>query len=655
VAMLRPAATFRSVIAISAALLCACADATPEPETSVSPPNLPDSTPPPSYCESTLGQAYDPEDPGFLGALPDDWFTSDDPESPTGLRVTLHDHIDQWLEDFEPLVQDAYTTLDGLDGWGTSAPIMIRFEDRIGPLPEGWDESLTSESVQLWMLGDAPERIPYAIEEIDDGLTLMVQPLRTMHSRTRHGLVITRELRAQSGACLAPSETLRHLLEGNSVTAQVSRLQDGYARLLEVADLTPGDVSAAVVFTTQTGIEGTVAARDDAFTRSIAWTTPPDCSGETIGDTVIKHCERHYQAWDYRPVFAGASDVPVATEIPVSIWFPSTGEGLRPTVLFGHGLGDDRLSGIQMADMVHDLGIIVIASDAIKHGDHPTADHTDQMTGVLAFLGIDLPNARIDPDGLRENFRQTGLERLQLGELLHLSPDLDEDGVDDVDTSHLVYVGASLGAIMGSQVLALDSRYEAGVLLMPGGQLTGVLRYASVMDNLAPVISQVMGTEDEFLRLLGVVQAAMDPGDPLSYARHVLEARIDDADGPHLLATMVLNDDTVPNETTRPLAHTLGTPIVGPVVWTMDGLEVLDPGPGGAIAANGPQGRTTGLFQYDRMTKNGEIRPASHANMPLSPESRYQLRHFATTLFETGTPEIIDPYDALGTPPLTAP
>ena len=83
VAMTRPVGAIHALTTLCVALVCACADGSTAPPATSPEPVDPEPASPPSYCESTLGQAYEPADSSFLGALPDDWFTFEDPESPT--------------------------------------------------------------------------------------------------------------------------------------------------------------------------------------------------------------------------------------------------------------------------------------------------------------------------------------------------------------------------------------------------------------------------------------------------------------------------------------------------------------------------------------------------------------------------------------------
>ena len=113
------------------------------------------------------------------------------------------------------------------------------------------------------------------------------------------------------------------------------------------------------------------------------------------------------------------------------------------------------------------------------------------------------------------------------------------------------------------------------------------------------------------------------------------------------LHTMVLADDTVPPGTNHALARAFGHPHVGPVLESIGLLEEVDPPLSGNL-----DGVTSGVFQFDRMTRNGELKPATHGGIARSDEALLQATTFLAQWLDGEVPAIIDPYAELGTPPL---
>ena len=154
-------------------------------------------------------------------------------------------------------------------------------------------------------------------------------------------------------------------------------------------------------------------------------------------------------------------------------------------------------------------------------------------------------------------------------------------------------------------------------------------------------------------RFYPVVQTAVEPGDASNYASHVLGDRLPGAGtaSPHLMIQLVIDDATIPDSSSRSLVRALDLPHVPPVIESAGLVGVAGPAP---VSANLLGGAVTGgFFQYDRITHDeGEApKKATHDYTPSSREAELQLEHFLQTWLSPGPPEILDPYEELGTPP----
>ncbi|MDP6944515.1 MAG: hypothetical protein QF464_10230, partial [Myxococcota bacterium] len=385
-------------------------------------------------------------------------------------------------------------------------------------------------------------------------------------------------------------------------------------------------------------------------TESFAWSEEAVCEVEDD----LRICERRFTSWDFRGEDGFMGPEPVTPwEIVTSVWMPSEGTGPWPTLLMGHGINSSRAMGHGIARSVSDLGVVVVAIDAIGHGDHPSNAGHQGFSGMMSFLGIDAVNLRVDGRALRDNLRQSTADRLQLLELLVQDGDLDGDGIVDVDAERMGYVGISLGGIMGSEILALSERLDIGVLITAAARMTSIFTYATNMAIMMDVMRELTGSESGTWQLVSALQGAIDPGDPLAYARHVITDRLNDAPAPHMLVTMAVGDPVVPNEGTRALAQGLGVDVMHRVIEDMGPIRSIT---GHEVSANlaHASGVSTGaLFQFDRVSDGAGVAPADHDNLPYSDESVHQLRHFVSTwLAPGGIPEIVDPYPILDTPEL---
>ncbi|MEC9071820.1 MAG: hypothetical protein VX938_05545, partial [Myxococcota bacterium] len=224
-------------------------------------------------------------------------------------------------------------------------------------------------------------------------------------------------------------------------------------------------------------------------------------------------------------------------------------------------------------------------------------------------------------------------------------------GQADVDPDWLGYYGESLGGIRASHVLALSERLKVGMIAVGGARLGTIIEEGADFGIIRVFMEEVLGGADAAARFYPVMQAAVDPGDPVMFAPRVLSRRLVDGPPPHVLLTAAVGDFSVPNEASADLCRSLGIPMLGDD-WIGVGLATGLEGP--VVQGNLPGGTTGAFFQYDRITNDdGTVVRANHGNVPYSPESVFQLERFLTTWLEGGAPEILDPYDALGTPALS--
>jgi len=637
--------------------LAACGDdpATGESDTTVTSsdttPDVPDQVDevhvdPALFCQGTTHFVWDPSG-ATLGAFPDDLYTRDDPASLTGLRVSLGEPA--WLAAEAAQVQPLWRQADELDGFGTSAAVTLRADGPLGDLPTGSVDSVASETIRFYDLGDAePTRVAFETEVFEGGRAANLWPMRPLREKTLHAVVILKDHTAADGHCLAPSDALRSLLAADSDDPKVKRLYDRAATFFARTGIAREDISALTLFTTQAITEVTLAERADIRARAYDWKTVPTC---TTGSKT-KACKGTFDAYDYRNEgYLGDAHAPSSYTLPVRVWLPKTHTGPVPVVVFGHGLGGDANDGASIASFLVDLGIATVALPAPRHGDHPTARHDDPNAFFLDLLGIDLQAFTIDGFVFRENVRQACFDKLQMMQLLAAHSDVDGDGQPDLDMDHVAYWGISLGGIMGSDFSAQSDRIGASILSIPGARVLSILTDAAQFGSFKSILESV-ATEDGVIRLAPLGQALVDAGDPVNWAPHVVDQRIDERAPPDVLVQMVIDDEVVPNIATRSLVRALADiPQVPPIIRSIDLLSSSSAPP---LAANLDGDVTVGLFQFDRVSDEPGGTPvkAEHGNVFSGIEALEQVHHFLATWL-TGSPEIIDPYTTFGTPALT--
>ncbi|MEZ4265304.1 MAG: hypothetical protein R3F39_02910 [Myxococcota bacterium] len=614
----------------------------------------------PAFCEGATAYMYDPRGT-VLATFPDDWLTRPDAAAPTGLAIDISPERAPWLADLPVIGQDVMAAIATLDGFGTTAGVVLRFTGPLGEVPSGEVASVSSDALQLLELqGASARRVPFEAELTDDD-GLILWPMVPLRPATRHAVVMTTAIRDAAGACIAPSPTLRELLQGRVPAPGPAGLGARYADALAAANVDAADVSAAVVFTTQSIVEQTRAIAADIRGRTYDWVDAPVCTDKAV----FRECDATFGAKDYRTdrVVRGTTATRDLT-LPVRFWLPYPGAGAKvavpplpaaaPVIIFGHGLASDRGQAGALAPFAAPQGMATVAIDAVAHGDHPDSSGAgSKIEAVLSFFAIDIERQSLNALVLRDNWRQSTWEKLQLIELMRQHPDVDGDGAPDLDLDHIAYLGASLGGIMGPELLALSPDIGAGVLSVPGGRVSSIISDAELFSGIVTLMAPVGTPKGEVRRFFPLLQTALERGDASNFGPYVLHDRFDTAGpAPHVLVAMAIDDNTVPNVANRSVARALGTPQVGEVRQPVGVVprDIALPLSGNLDAG----ALTAGVFQYDRIRKSAgaAVEKATHDNVTKSYESVEQLLHFFATWLDTGVPEILDPYALLDTPPL---
>jgi hypothetical protein len=140
-------------------------------------------------------------------------------------------------------------------------------------------------------------------------------------------------------------------------------------------------------------------------------------------------------------------------------------------------------------------------------------------------------------------------------------------------------------------------------------------------------------------RFMAIVQAIVDPGDPLNYARFANQRALAGVPGwtpREVLLQEVIGDGIVPNSTSRALARAVGLPLID-ALDPISGLPSVE----GPVTANLPSGVTGAISQFDRM--DGD-KMASHGELLFSAEGKAQYVEFFLTALSNDHATIPSPY-----------
>jgi pimeloyl-ACP methyl ester carboxylesterase len=275
---------------------------------------------------------------------------------------------------------------------------------------------------------------------------------------------------------------------------------------------------------------------------------------------------------------------------------PATG---YPVVIFGHGFGDSRWGGpTAVSPTLAGNGFAVIAINAVGHGFGAlsTVSFTDTagktVTIPAAGRGVDVNgDGSIDSEegcaliqpvaiGLRDCFRQTVVDIMQLAHAIRTGIDLDGDGKPDLDASRIYYAGESLGAMYGTVLTAVEPTVRAAMLNVGGGSTVDIARWspsyrALSIEMLATRVPQLLNRHDSYnedyvlpgqaphvVRAPGAmaIQNVFESlewlsmqGDPMAFAPHLSGAPLAGAVARPVLWQFARADRTMPNPATANL------------------------------------------------------------------------------------------------------
>ncbi len=287
------------------------------------------------------------------------------------------------------------------------------------------------------------------------------------------------------------------------------------------------------------------------------------------------------------------------TQVPFMLTLPKLSGSLAstPIMIFQHGLNAGRSQVGAVANDYARAGFATIGIDALWHGgrrpgavdlvhnytgkDGPDglADN-DEFGAAISFfdfngdLGAGI--APLDARYVRSNFNQAVLDVAALVRLVKRG-DVSAVAASDpalagftLDRTHVIYTGESFGSILGAQVAAVAPDLDAAVLSVPGAGIFLPMFAESpyfsgfvslfLKNGFDPTLdvahTDVLPAGAQ--RSLSLLQAAIGPGDPASFAPYITHPRVAAGKPPNktraLLLLQAYSDELIPNQSGELLA-----------------------------------------------------------------------------------------------------
>lgn len=610
---------------------------------------------------------YGDRDSSELTPYPSNRYTVADVDSPTGLRVDIPEATPDLVNSAG--LEETVAELEQMDGFSTTAGVLVQFDgpvdvtgialrpdelpEQAPPLAEASFYTELGAPMHLVDVDpDSPEQgrliglLPsYWEQEPDDyytsaEYTLIALPAEPLRPRTRYLFVVTSDLKAGDGGHAHPAADMEAVLRGEG--DQGADVVAAIEVLAQALGSTP-DIALATTFTTAS-IHETMLTLADDIRHGPAPTLVEPWEVETPEQDGRIRFRATYAANEYRApqpdgrFVMGPDGVPLVQDVVDLEVFMAVSDAntdaKRPIVIFGHGLAGDKDGCWGTAQRLAPLNAAVFAIDSPFHGSRGDGGDT-QLDAVFSFFGID---AGADPPTFvigrsRDNFRQMAADQLELIRLIKSLDSLDilppgnPDGVADLDTSRILYIGHSFGSVQGPMIFGIAPEISHAVWNVGGAGLMLLLRDSNTFGILVNGLKPQGTPDGAVARFMTVAQAIVDPGDPLNFARFAQRtepAMVPDWQPREVLLQEVVGDTIVPNSVSRFLARATGLQLIDPLE-PVTGLESVS----GPVMANLPSGVTGGMSQFDKI--NGDD-IAVHGELYFAPEGIAQYLEF----FQTG-------------------
>lgn len=333
-------------------------------------------------------------------------------------------------------------------------------------------------------------------------------------------------------------QTVRAITQPGAATLVPTGMNTSVAGLQPVADIYIGTLTVPYYLTAP-------SAESPTAPLTGFWKAAPGAYISALANAGLDPTSTNITFANPIPVATGNQTIPVIATVPnenSGKLKPSTG---WPVVIFQHGITRNRSDALAISATLAAQGFAVIAIDLPLHGlpasspfnieNSPFGPVANERTFAVDYVNNSTGAAGgdqvADPSGThfinlsslltsRDNVRQGVADLFVLAKTI---PNIDFDGNGaDFDGSRIAFTGQSLGSIVGTQFVALESTVNQAVLSVPGG---GIARLLEASPTFGPRIRAGLAasaglqpgtaTYDSFF---GATQQAIDSADPINYA-----------------------------------------------------------------------------------------------------------------------------------------
>ena len=526
---------------------------------------------------------------------------------------------------------EPYTSINSLQGWSTSGPLILNFTAGLDAA------SVNARSILLIdTVAGTPVPVTFELKTLSAGKsTVLVRPVRALTSFRRYMVIVTNRVSSASTPIVSSrvAGVLKFggsLVDANGVS-RVSSLTDAQAAALEplraawqplwasaetITGQPRADIPFAWTFTTQPLFQTLPVLRARVQAENITPTVTAAFIGQAqvdaffgtvLGNAAIPHnaitavyvgyfpspkylsdpLNGPFQGTPANPTQVGTVNVPF-----LAYQGASTAAG---TVLFGHGITRSMLDSAAVANTACANGLGLFAINYVLHGN-PTFDQTFNLTtrvlpGQTSGTGfINLNNVRMS----RDNVRQSVNDFCAVSRMIASGNTAFLGGPPVFSTANQVFVGQSLGSIIGTSFAAVEPNVRLLTANVPGARIPKLLIDSPTFGPVITAGLQAAGIQPNtlaFEQFLWITQTVVDDADPFNYAPLLRAGTLKGNVTTEVLVQEMLGDTVIPNTATDDLVRGLAINLVQRTNPAENQV------PSGVTAVTGPVAGS-GLFQY---------------------------------------------------------
>ena len=547
------------------------------------------------------------------------------------------------------------TMFDKADGFAR-LPLVLAFlpggiDPKSLPSPDDPSVTVTDASPVLLLKSGTWEKVPTLVEidmmaGDDKSRALMLRPLVLLDEKSQYVVLVRNKLLRLDGTAHQANAAMQALLSGTrTADAALEQQREDFKQVtaaIAALQLDPKEVVLGWTFRTRSEkqVVGTLVAMQEAMNKaplaSFSITSDKsETSGAKTNRQIVASIKVPNFVKDGKISFdsAGKPQQQGTRDATFGLTIPSTVDGPRPVILYGHGFLGGWNQGTR--GTWNDIATKYRYNTAATH----MGFHENIETMVTQAISLNLGRlSEVVAEVQQSLANVTMLGRLVREKLATQITTKDKNGmtVQLFDDKQIYYHGISNGGTFGYVVAATSPVVQRASIIVGGGGLTHFLQRAVQWDEYSKFIKLLYPKAPDQQLLMALIQITLDPVDSINYAPYLISKRFTGLKPIPVALHMAVNDSQVNNLVTEWVARSAKIPLITPSPKKIYGLKTITAAaPGGA-----PAGTLGAMFVYDE-----KVTPSPKTNVPPKTDNKthgtvrklsvYQTH--VTTFLEQGT------------------